>query len=104
MSVSPRITLVAWADRKPGFIFVAVPNERGRYVRTDSSVALVTCPQCLAIPGEPCRSGTGEFTRYGGTTHYHRRAAAGRQRGQAGDVLAAEPLETTPEEDMGDNA
>ena len=53
--ITPSIRLVAFEDRFPNFIFVAVPNERGRYVRTDRSVALVHCPACKAVPGEPCR-------------------------------------------------
>ena len=35
--------------------FVRVPNERGRWMLTDRSVAEVDCPHCKAITGEPCR-------------------------------------------------
>ena len=62
MSVTPRVSLVAWEDRQAGFIFVAVPDERGRYLRTDRSVVACGCPQCGALVGEPCKSKQG----YGG--------------------------------------
>lgn len=72
--MTTKVTLVAWGERGPGrFIFVAVPDERGRYVRTDRSVAYVACPQCLAMVGEPCKRDTG---RYAGVTHHRRRTAA----------------------------
>lgn len=74
MSVTPRISLVAFEDRNPQFIFVAVPNERGRYLRTDRSVAQVACPQCRAIAGEPCKTGSGDG--YSSTTHHVRRSGA----------------------------
>lgn len=86
MSVTPRIQLVAFEDRKPGFIFVAVPDERGRYLRTDACVALVPCPFCKAVKGEPCKSKQG----YGGGTHHHRRTAGGRG-AKAHDVIEAAP-------------
>lgn len=73
MTVAPSIRLVAYADRPGNFVFVAVPDERGRYIRTDRSVVLVPCPMCRAIKGEPCKSGV---AGYGGTTHAVRRAAA----------------------------
>lgn len=66
------ISLVAYPDRQGRFIFAKVPNERGRYLRTDKSVALVACPKCEAMVGEPCKDTNG----YGGTTHYWRRRAA----------------------------
>lgn len=85
----PRIVLVAWEERVPGnFIFVAVPNERGRYVRTDRSVALTACPVCNSIPGEPCK--TLDEDVYVGITHYRRRKACNKQHGRravADDVL-----------------
>lgn len=73
----PRVSLVAWEDRQAGFIFVAIPDQRGRYLRTDKSVALVDCPHCKAIVGEPCRHKNGDG--YGGTTHYVRRNLANRR-------------------------
>jgi ssDNA-binding Zn-finger/Zn-ribbon topoisomerase 1 len=72
VSATPKIHLTAFKDRTGGFIFVGVPDERGRYLRTDKSVALVACPQCHAIKGEPCKSRHG----YMGGTHAVRRSAA----------------------------
>lgn len=95
MSV-PSIRLVAYESRNPAMIFVAVPNEVGRYVRTDRSVALVACPQCKAVAGEPCKS---RGTRYTGGTHYARRIVARQISGKphAPDVekneVPDEPLE-----------
>jgi len=86
MSASPKIHLVAYQDRTPDFIFVAIPTQHGRYLRTDKSVAFVGCPNCLAAIGEPCRSGSGDG--YSGTTHVARRNAARRFWGhRANDVL-----------------
>lgn len=76
---TPRISLVAYEDRNPVFVFVAVPNERGRYVRTDTCVLFVTCPQCGASVGEPCHNSSRE-RRYWNTTHHVRRAAADRRK------------------------
>jgi len=70
----PKISLVAFEDRDQPFIFVGIPNQRGRYLRTDKSVALVPCAQCDALVGEPCRSRYGDG--YSGTTHVARRSAA----------------------------
>ena len=103
MSVTPRISLVAWEDRIGQFIFVAVPDERGRYLRTDKSVALVQCPHCAAAIGEPCRGSYGRNTGYGATTHAVRRSRARALFGhtlKAGDVIAPEPVETMPDEWM----
>jgi len=69
--ITPKIHLVAHEDRSGHFIFVGVPDERGRYVRTDRSVAFVSCPMCHAVVGEPCKGGP---HGYGGTTHVLRRA------------------------------
>lgn len=43
--------------------FVRVPNERGRWMLTDRSVAEVDCPHCYAIAGEPCRRAWPEWRR-----------------------------------------
>ncbi|MGD9599960.1 MAG: hypothetical protein AB7P94_16670 [Steroidobacteraceae bacterium] len=89
MSVTPKVHLVAYEDRASQFIFVAVPDQRGRYLRTDKSVALVPCPMCRAMRGEPCRGGPGDT--YGGTTHAVRRTAAARFHGyRVDDVLQVE--------------
>lgn len=68
----PRISLVAFEDRPNKSIFVSVPNERGRYMRTDRSVAQVACPHCYAVQGEPCRSRHG----YHAEAHVARREQA----------------------------
>jgi hypothetical protein len=95
---TPRVSLVAWEDRLGNFIFVAVPNQRGRYVRTDKSVALVECPQCKAMIGEPCKGRNGDG--YGGTTHHVRRMVAhGDYWGQRVDDFPP-AVERTPDEWM----
>jgi len=93
MSVTPAIRLIAHLDRAGAFVFVAIPDERGRYLRTDRSVVLVACPLCHAIKGEPCKSRAG----YTGGTHGRRRLSAkslpGRQNDliEPVDLLAPEP-------------
>lgn len=74
MSVTPRVSLVAFEDRANRFIFVAIPDQRGRYLRTDRSVALVECPQCGAMVGEPCHGHTGD--KWSSVTHVRRRNRA----------------------------
>ncbi len=69
--ITPKIHLVAFDDRLGHFIFVAVPDERGRYLRTDRSVAFVDCSHCGAVTGEPCKGGP---HGYHATTHVVRRA------------------------------
>ena len=97
MSVTPRITLVAFEHRNTGFIFVASPDQRGRYLRTDKSVALVGCPQCGALVGEPCKGATGD--RWSSTTHHVRRFRARSVFGHtlhADDVLCRSELPQVP--------
>ena len=86
--ITPSISLVAWADRQPGFVFVKVPNERGRYVRTDTCVVLTACPYCHAGIGEPCfaSSSTAKHPHYQGGTHSDRRSRAARIRRSVRDV------------------
>lgn len=72
------IRFVAYEDRQSNFIFVAVPNDRGRYVRTSKVVALAECPACGSIKGEPCKFRQG----YSGGTHADRHTAAGSRRGR----------------------
>lgn len=91
MSVTPSIKLVAYEDRVGGFVFVAIPDERGRYLRTDRSVTLVACPMCKSIRGEPCKLSQG----YSGGTHAARRTAAGKYRGRQDDVIQS-PVTSTP--------
>lgn len=70
--MTPRIALVAWEERAPAnYVFVVVPDERGRYVRTDRSVVFAKCGWCGAIPGEPCKNKANG--RYSAGTHVDRR-------------------------------
>lgn len=69
----PVVSLIAWKERVGKFIFCRVPNERGRYLRTDVSVAFVACPHCNATIGEPCRRHRNEPFGYHGATHTKRR-------------------------------
>lgn len=79
MSITPKISLVAYDDHmRDGKVFVLVPNERGRYVRTDHCVIDAECPQCKASIGEPCHNG-GRVPRYWASTHVARRQAADRR-------------------------
>lgn len=79
MPVTPRISLVAYADRDPDKVFVAIPNERARYVRTERCVVEVWCPACKSAIGEPCRNKTG----YTAGVHYKRRDLARRYQREA---------------------
>lgn len=98
--MNPKIHLTAFKDRIGKFIFVAVPDECGRYVRTTRDVALVSCPDCKAIKGEPCKSKHG----YGGTTHVARRVACKRAFGRLPDAddcihpRTGTPVKPLPEE------
>jgi hypothetical protein len=76
----PVISLIAFEDRAARFIFVRVPDDFGRYVRTDACVALVPCERCGATIGEPCKSWGKKPGRYHGATHALRREAAGQTR------------------------
>lgn len=91
--ITPKIHLVAFEDRQTRFIFVAIPNERGRYLRTDKSVAMVPCPMCKSVIGEPCKTGS-KHENYGGTTHAVRRSAVQAQYRHlvADDVIARSEL------------
>src|SRR5262245_24224513 len=92
MPHSSRISLVAWADREPRFCFVLVPNERGRYVRTDMSVIRAECPRCRALVGEPCFRRTHGGTRvYRAGTHYVRREAADLRQGSRQHLREVKP-------------
>lgn len=75
----PQISMIAWEDRAGRFIFVSIPDERGRYVRTDPCVGLVgrTFEGCNSTRGEPCKSKGG---KYRGGTHWVRRKAGDRRR------------------------
>lgn len=83
----PAIRLVAYDDRGD-LVFVAVPNERGRYMRTHRSVVEVPCPACSAVCGEPCK---GHLVTYSVGTHYKRRKAwSALRRQKLADAIAAE--------------
>lgn len=73
---TPAIKLVACADQDPHWAFVAVPDERARYVRTERCVTEVWCPTCKAARGEPCKGKQG----YTAGCHYKRRDLARQQR------------------------
>jgi hypothetical protein len=91
--------IVAYEDRQGAFIFVAVPGQRGRYLRTDRSVILAACSRCGSKVGEPCTGPHG----YGGSTHVVRRAAADRlvPRGyRAADLLLPFDEPPVPDEWM----
>lgn len=81
---NPTISLVAWADRDNKFVFVKVPNEWGRYVRTDPCVVRVPCPACGSVVGEPCRNK--QNGTYWASTHADRRTAGDKRR--LGSLLA----------------
>lgn len=74
--MAPVIQLVAFEDRYKKWVFVRVPNEKGRYVRTDPCVVQVECPACKAAVGELCKGSQG----YWAGTHGDRRSAAVRKR------------------------
>lgn len=76
MSVTPAIKLVAYEDRTGGFVFVAVPDQRGRYMRTDKSVPTAACSLCGAIVGEPCFRLIDGMKSYSSSTHAVRRVSA----------------------------
>lgn len=67
--VYPTIRFVAYEQRIGKQIFVPDPSLRGRYILTDRAVAIVACPQCKSIPGEPCKGRNG----YWAGTHADRR-------------------------------
>lgn len=59
----------AFEDRNGHFIFVKVPGEYGRYVRTNHAVALSACPACGSGVCVPC---VGQYRRYTGSVHFDR--------------------------------
>lgn len=56
----------------PGKIFVKVPDQRGRWMITNESVALLPCSVCGAIEGEPCYRRVQDKKSYTCTPHYAR--------------------------------
>lgn len=73
--ITPRISLVAYENQN--FVFVAVPNERGRYFRCEPVVVRAPCPACKASVGEPCfntyRFKKDGVRKYCSATHADRR-------------------------------
>ena len=68
--------LVAHEAALPGGkVFVAIPNERGRYLLAHLCVARVPCPVCKAVVGEPCKNILAGKARYGVESHWRRRDA-----------------------------
>lgn len=88
--------VVAYEDRQGGFIFVRVPNEYGRYVRTSRVVAMADCPACGSLFGVPC---VGQYDRYTGSIHADRMREADRNCSFAGvrrsDILTPDILSKT---------
>jgi len=53
--MEPKISLIAYKDLGQGKkIFVSIPNETNRWMKTDLSVAISKCKNCHAMVGEPC--------------------------------------------------
>jgi len=53
--IEPKISLVAYRDLGGGKkIFVMVPDEMNRWMKTDLCVGYVGCEHCGALIGEPC--------------------------------------------------
>lgn len=73
----PAITLkfIAYGSRLPHKIFVPDPTLRGRWLLTNTCVALVPCSVCKALKGEPCKRHYGPGVHYHTSTHANRRAA-----------------------------
>lgn len=105
--IVPKLHMVGYDDRLPGFIFVAIPNQVGRYIRTDRSVALSPCSHCGAVVGEPCLSGNSKSltisARYSGLTHVMRRKSV-KYASKADDVIIpVKPVDDCWEKDIFDS-
>jgi len=61
---NPAIHLYAYEDSTIGKVFVRVPNERGRWMRTDRCVIERPCGQCGSVVGEPCKGLYNNMDRY----------------------------------------
>lgn len=68
----PAISLIAY-DAQDGDVFVSVPNEQGRWVKTHPSVLNHECKICGALKGEPCFTVRHRFKAYTCGTHHTRR-------------------------------
>lgn len=73
---SSLIGLVAYCALPPNFVFVRVPNEKGRWIMTHRCVVEVACTFCKAVTGEPCftRNESVAERRYHVGTHTWRRS------------------------------
>lgn len=74
-NVMPKISLVAYLAE--GWVFVGVPGELGRYVKTHPCVVDTFCPYCESVAGEPCKRidpRKKTFGNYIASTHHLRRA------------------------------
>jgi hypothetical protein len=76
--IEPKINLVAYRALGGGKkIFVMVPNEANRWLKTELCVAYIGCLQCGALVGEPCydfkRFNTYQNKKYTSTIHCARR-------------------------------
>lgn len=93
---TPSIKLVAFASRDPNRVFVAVPNERARYVLTERCVVEVACPCCKSAVGEPCHNGNGLYwagthaDRRGSTRRWHSQYRPGAAPREPQDNIATE--------------
>lgn len=74
MKAKPEAPMICAAGHT-SMIFVRIPNERGRYLRTHLCVAYKPCGHCGAKLGEPCKNMLRKSgkVRYSGDTHYARR-------------------------------
>lgn len=80
--MTPKIHLVAHADADPNYAFVHDPAQEGRYIRAHVCVVYVECPQCGAMPGEPCHDGMPPLHRSYSVTHHYVRLRAWKAKGR----------------------
>ena len=97
--ITPVIKLVAFADRSPSAIFVAVPNERGRYLRTHPCVATANCGHCKAVAGEPCKNDRGDGSTLYVSVVCYCRTRVWNKKAEKFDILAAEDKLVTASDD-----
>ena len=98
----PTVKFIAYEDRQGAKIFVPDPLARGRYIYTDRCVALVACPLCGAIPGEPCKRHYKTYgnngTVYHCSTHHCRRQIVERRRLHVADDICKTHIDLPIEE------
>ena len=76
--MEPKINLVAYKDLGNGKkIFVMVPDEINRWMKTELCVVCHECSQCGALIGEPCYDwkhfNSYKIKKYSAAVHYKRR-------------------------------